>query len=630
MSSSPTTGVDLERGFGDFEGYETLQQILESPPLLEAVASASVGRAIDFDVLFPGLDEMAMVPEGSLSVRGPAGSDEGISYQPAGNDLAENTLELDEEQNGQTSLGRFDFTSTVQRPWDFPLDGSDNPPLKFTEQGLLDWYRRLDISDHSVENISCVFIYRICEALCIVDTPTGNPWRQIVWPLAQKHPALYHAVAAMTCFSALPRLRADGLRHLETSVQELSTTQHDSMSVEAMATTLLALAMAQTWYYPRSYNGTRHLKKARDLIQALSTSFGTRPANECPTLKFLTNTWMYMDVLTRLTCPNEQSDDSDRMVDLISATSDPDPGLYVDPLMGCANTLFPLIGRVADLVSHVRSSLQKTNSPAIVSAGTELMTAIDRWTPSPLTLDLPCITSTITPGASDLYQTANAYKWATLLLLCQAVPELPCQMSHADIARKVLVFIATVPLSSKAVFFPIFPLMAAGCEPLDAEDRDWVRARWQSLSTFNGSGIADRCLEMTQEVWRRRDEAGIGQASEIAGGIYAVPGWERLTAAQQPATGYGSGSGSGSGYGARMVTPERCLNVSVKSESHWLSVMREWGWEGRYPPYSLCLASFQPLISRSDAGMSVGSAASLVLRARALFVYAEYDMLLWE
>jgi hypothetical protein len=329
-----------------------------------------------------------------------------------------------------------------------------------------------------------------------------------------------------------------------------------------MATTLLALAMAQTWYYPRSYNGTRHLKKARGLIQTLSTSFATRPVDECPTLKFLTNTWTYMDVLTRITCPDDQPGDCDLMGDQISAASDPDAGLSIDPLMGCANTLFPLIGCVADLVNRVRRSSQKTNPPAIVSASTELMIAIDRWTPSSLPVYWPCTTNTITPNASDLFQTANAYKWATLLLLFQAVPELPCRLSHPEIARKVLVFIATVPLSSKAVFFPIFPLMVAGCEAEGAEDRNWVRARWKSLSTFNGSGIADRCLDMTLEVWRRRDEAALGQSSQ-------GPGSE-LTAAEHLAT----------GSDTWMATPEPCSNVTVKSELHWLSVMKEWGWEG--------------------------------------------------
>lgn len=560
-SGSPTepaiqlAEVDAEGCFDDFQGYQTLP-LFELSPLLDTRASAPADSGMEFDALFLGLDTLTALPENPPSVRGPKESDEGISYQTARNDLA------DGDQIGQDSLGGVDLAQIVEQPWHVALDGCDDPPLKFTEQGLFDWYRRLDISDHSAENIACVFVYRICEALCIVDTPTGNPWRQIVWPLAQKHPALYHAVAAMTCFSALPRLRADGLRHLETSVQELSTSQKDSMSVEAMATTLLALAMAQTWYYPRSYNGTRHLKKARGLIQALSTSFSTRRADECPTLQFLTNTWTYMDVLTRITCPDDHSDDCDLKGDQMLAASDPDPGLSVDPLMGCANTLFPLIGRVADLVSRVRRSSQEKNSLAIVSTGTELMMAIDRWAPSSLPLDLPCTTDTITPNASDLLQTASAYKWATLLLLCQAVPELPCRLSHPEIARKVLIFIATVPLSSKAVFFPIFPLMAAGCEPAGAEDRNWVRARWKSLSTFNGSGIADRCLEMTVEVWRRRDEAGLGQRSEDPG--------SELTGAEHLAT----------GSETWMDTSGPCSSVTVKSDLHWLSVMKEWGWEG--------------------------------------------------
>ncbi|KAL5341680.1 fungal-specific transcription factor domain-containing protein [Aspergillus crustosus] len=566
-------------------------------------ASASE-QAMDFDAFFSGLTSMIVLPEQQADGE-PIESDQTLGFASF-LDMTSDPLELTEEQDAQ-----------FPQPWYSPIDKPDTPSPNSPKQGLFNWYRRLDISDGSPENIASVFNHRICEVLCIVDTPTGNPWRQIVWPLAQKHLALYHAIAAMTCFNGLPRLRAEGFRHLETSVQTLSLSQQDSMPLEVMATTLVALAIGQTWYYPRSYNGTKHLKKARGLIQALSVNLASQPSRNCASLRFLTNTWMYMDVLTRITCPNDPpgdgdgdgDGDTDTIIDLTSTASSPEDssGPHIDPLMGCANTLFPLIGRVADLVGRIRRSPQKTNSPTIVSLAVELMTAIDRWTPN---LDLSSLplntnTDTVNPDASDLFQTANAYKWATLLLLYQAVPELPCRMSYADIVRKVLVFIATVPLSSKAVFFPIFPLMVAGCEAVDREDREWVRNRWRSLSTFNGSGIADRCLELTLEVWRRSDErdrkntvleSNFQDCSRSAPESFSTADIDFVAVSE-----------SGHGHGALLLgsldvgclckrpacpkrpvsshtsllldSPNESTYFSVRSEMHWLSVMRDWGWE---------------------------------------------------
>ncbi|KAL4797603.1 fungal-specific transcription factor domain-containing protein [Aspergillus venezuelensis] len=518
--------------------------------------AAGVDTDMDFGFLFSDFTSSMALPEDlSLNTQQPLDSEETASnsvpcaYASGGHDMS------------------TEFSNVT-------LDASEDSSHNLPKQGLLDWYHPLNISEDSPETIASVFNHRICEVLCIVNSSTNNPWRQIVWPLAQKYLPLYHAIAAMTCFSGMPHLRAEGFRHLETSIQKLSYYQQrdgsDSIPLEVTATTLLALAMAKTWYYPRSYNGIAHLKKARGLIQALSKnppgSAQTDTSNTSQSMRFLINTWMYMDVLTRITSSSADDPPDDIIMEYNSTTSisisdvGSDNKPHIDPLMGCANTLFPLIGRVADLVGRVRRSTQKTSTPTMVSTAVDLLTAIDNWTPSLLMDDLSSNSEselnfeTITSSFSDLYQTAIAYKWATLLLLYQAVPELPSRFSHSDIARKILVFIATVPLSSKAVFFPIFPLMVAGCEAADAEDREWVKKRWRSLSTLNGSGIADRCLELTVEVWRRRDEY-ITQTD-------------------------GSCAERGSILDNTAV-PNVYTQHSVKSEIHWLSVMKEWGWEVR-------------------------------------------------
>ncbi|KAI6873380.1 hypothetical protein KC334_g18622, partial [Hortaea werneckii] len=138
----------------------------------------------------------------------------------------------------------------------------------------------------------------------------------------------------------------------------------------------------------------------------------------------------------------------------------------LDPLMGCANTLFPLIGRVANLVRKVCRS--QTNSPAVISQANDLKLALETWDP-PAFIERP---EDPTTDVQHTLQTAEAYRWATLLHLHSAVPELPSP-SSTELAQRVLTYLATVPLVSRTVIVQIYPLMVAGSEATTAEDRQW-------------------------------------------------------------------------------------------------------------------------------------------------------------
>ncbi|CAM1508035.1 Fc.00g048830.m01.CDS01 [Cosmosporella sp. VM-42] len=496
--------------------------------------------------------------------------------------------------------------------WTSSLDLTPFSPnsLGINGPSMFSLYQQPRIQDDSPECIALLFDRRICEVLCIREDPTDNPWRKIVWPLAKDHAALYHAVAAMTCFqgsNSLLQFRAKGLRHLESSIQILNVEGDRSMHLELALTTSLALGFAQTWYYPRSSTGISHIKRAKVLLQkAVSRQLALQqPADNLVRLSFLAKTWIYMDVIARITCNNVQALDSEFVAACSLFNPTPDPRLQIDPLMGCAEALFPLIGRVADLVSRVRRTAGKRNSPTVVAQAAELKTSLERWAPS-MDLDATYDVESVTSSVSDIVQTANAYKWATLLLLYQAVPELPSQLPFSALAQRVLIFLATVPLGSRAIIFPVLPLMVAGCEATETEDRDWVRGRWQSLSAGNSSGVVDRCLELTLEVWRRRDSYGkncdISHPARNETASSSLPflssgitdlgfdlralGASRVADDSHPtfrqgefigssafissSTGtYNEGPGIGIGH----------MDFTVKSGLHWLGVMKEWGWE---------------------------------------------------
>ncbi|KAM5386623.1 hypothetical protein ACJZ2D_000586 [Fusarium nematophilum] len=591
-TKSTSEAVDSPRSRGDIVRYfqTACSDVAASPNISFSPAE----QAADFDLLFLDINAFLEAPQNHFSPR-PAsrGSVEG-------NSPGEFTALLDFREGvdrvEELGIRQAGQSSQLSEKWTSPLDLNALSATDSQSQSLFTFYRQPGICDDSPESIALVFNHRTSEVLCIKETPTGNPWRQIVWPLAKEHPALYHAVAAMTCFNS--RLRVEGFRHLESSIQKFSLEGNDSMPLEVAVTAALSLSMAQTWYYPRSSNGITYIRKASGLLrQALSANLASRPLAGGLCVGFLANTWLYMDVLTRITCRNGHVTDLGLMAAISLAGREANNGLQVDPLMGCAETLFPLIGRVADIVSRVRRISQKANPPGVVSQAVDLMMTIERWIP-PLDLDAASSTDSLISSASDLVQTANAYKWATLLLLYQAVPELPCRLSYSEIAQKVLVFIATVPLSSRAVIFPVLPLMIAGCEATETEDRDWVRNRWQSLTSGNSSGIVDRCLELTLEVWKRCDTQGMPcescrECRDDAGSLLASPG--------SAATDSSTSSDKRSRVASRRCScnvressvlpgtasisddgPSRsnATEHTVKSGLHWLSVMEEWGWEG--------------------------------------------------
>ncbi|KAJ4323208.1 hypothetical protein N0V84_004471 [Fusarium piperis] len=521
-------------------------------------------QVADFDMLF--LDLNAIVDPKHPMLADPGMTEESTEA------VLPNFLDLASENLGATEILSDqdpDMLDPAEDSWISALDLAVSPSLLLNGHGLFNLYRQPAIRDNSPESIAMLYDNRICEVLYIKEDPTSNPWRKVVWPLAKDHPALYHAIAAMTCFqgaNGLPRLRAEGVRHLENSMGKLSVEANgSSMRLEVALIVTLALSIAQTWYYPRASNGISHVNKAKDLLrQGLSKDLASRPLEGNLCLSFLANLWLYMDVLTRITCSNVQAMDFDLMTACSSKSPCPEP--QVDPLMGCAETLFPLIGRVADLVRRVRKTQDKLNSPAIVARAVELKMAIECWTPS-MSLEVHGDAESLTPNASDLVQTANTYKWATLLLLYQAVPELPIRFSFAEMARKVLVLIATVPLHSRAVFFHILPLMIAGCEATEAEDRDWIRDRWESMTTGNTSGIVERCLELTLEVWRRRDSYG-KHCQSCEGSNHGRMDNSLFSAGLR---------GAGLDFEQGLKTDAR--KYTVKSRLHWLTVMEEWGWE---------------------------------------------------
>ncbi|KAF3490738.1 uncharacterized protein GIQ15_00255 [Arthroderma uncinatum] len=476
---------------------------------------------------------------------------------------------------------------------------------------------QIDFHVDSAEMLLTRFDRRTCGILSVKDGMTENPWRTAVGPLVRESPALFHAVCALAAFHSTkenPIYKYLGMDHMRQSIRTLAV-DIESMRTDAALATTLALAFADTWDRHVS-TGVQHLRGAKVLFNRAVVEQRHNPISQRDQsrLTFLYNSWMYIAVIAQLTSPEDTGFDE------IPFPPSFTPRVHdVDPLMGCAATLFPLIGRVAGLVQKVRKTT--TNSFAIISQAIELKTLVEQWTP-PRYFNPP---EDPTSDVQHSFQTAQAYRWATLLHLHQAVPEIPSE-SASEIAKRVLVLLATVPLGSRTIVVQIFPLLAASCEVDSEEDRKWVRERWAAMQQRLAIGNVDRCFEVVYEVWRRRDAHSAGMPDNQLD-PYIVPFdtsgmgncsrhdsvMEPLIFGENPVHGGQDSYDIINGDDTRILTtmpliesfppissptptmpshfPSRNgsadlgvngieYSKTARGKSHWLSVMNDWRWEG--------------------------------------------------
>lgn len=543
---------------------------------------------------------------------------------------------------GQASLGMAPFNIDLGS---FLLTCSPSPPLDL-HSSLYGPHSQEETD--SIERVASLFHQQTCQLLSIYEEPSKNPWSTLIWPMVKDSKALFHAVAAMTCLQlskSEPAMRERGLVHIQKSTQALEIELNSgTMQIEAALAATIALGFAETWDHQKSSTGRDHIKGARILLQQSLSNHMSSQCSISPIttersarLRFLANTWIYMDVIARLTSDCGSPFNSEVLS--LFGQYEPLPSTNeLDSLMGYASTLFPLIGRVGDLINQIRTRTpaNRNNSPAIISRAIELRKAIENWT---LGVDLERIdnpTSTMT----DAIQTAEAYRWSTLLYLQQAVPELPNLSSVGELGRKTLVYLATISSDSHTAIVHTYPLMVAGSEALEEDDREFVRDRWHVLSKRMRTGIVDRCLEITEEVWRRRDafahhhhqqQDQLVHCTTSPSGTAAVPASrnspsERIEACAsdaRPSTATTSdpdaarnekenspASAAAAAAAARRssmafpmsaafkkgvdcMTRSGSLDYTVRGRLHFLGVMEDWGWEGEFPlffcPYEISL-----------------------------------------
>jgi len=474
-----------------------------------------------------------------------------------------------------------------------------------------DIFRRPVVTAASPEMLVLHFDKHTCGIMSVKDGPNENPWRTLIWPLAQDSPALYHAIASMTAFHMsggkpeLRELRVEGMEHMRSSIHCLANDiRNGNTHNEAALATTLVLAFSEAFDRHTS-TGIEHLRGAKVLVRrALDEQSTSRPDKVAyKRLGFLYNVWVYLDVLARLTS-DEDDDEGPGFVVNRPLT----PISEIDPLLGCAATLFPLIGRVANLVQKVRKADQNTCD--IISEGMGIKDLLEGWAPESR-YETP---EDISSDVGHCVQTAEAYRYATLLYLHQAVPELPSPGSR-ELARRVMQLIAQIPLTSRSCIVHIYPLLAAGCEAVTERERSWVKSRWEGMCSRMWIGNVSKAWEVMEEVWERRDKFRESQeamqryplspadarfcsptldapvykreVNPVGSEVEEVYGWGRAVLSENSdmrLKGQAMIDRSSGGNTPSEILAE--YEMSVRGKLHWVGVMRDWNWEGEHPEQS--------------------------------------------
>jgi hypothetical protein len=456
--------------------------------------------------------------------------------------------------------------------------------------------------EDEVERVAYLLHQQVFRTLSITGETISDPWKRLIWPLAKEYPAVYHGIGALTCFGMSkqqPNLRHEGTRHALRSAQLLSdNVEKGEIPLDAALAATLCLAMSETWDDENSSTGFTHIRSCGMLLHQIRSSQETTTLSEIEAarLDFFAHTWTHLDVLARFTSSELSQPYPANTLSLDPIGPEQDP-TKLDPLMGYSTTFFPIMRRVADLINKVKAREVTRNSPTIISQAIELRQAIEQWT---LPIDLESIDDP-SQVMTDAIQTAEAYRWSTLMILYQAVPELPNLTSYGELAQRILVYLATIPLSSTTLIVHIFPLMIAGCDAVEEEDRQFVRERWLAMSQRMVTGIVDRCLKITEEIWKRREEYLLSRGLAFTSNGRQIMN-DSMSLSKDIASFIGSNAGPGNTVGhARermamkgndfpisaafkkgvdILTRSGCTEYTVRGRLHWLGVMKDWNWQG--------------------------------------------------
>jgi Fungal specific transcription factor domain len=271
----------------------------------------------------------------------------------------------------------------------------------------------------------------------------------------------------------------------------------------------------QVWDDPK-LDGRAHVFGASKIFEGVLRDLARKRKPVSPFLRFLYNTWLYLDVLSSLSSGEDPF--CLKLHSLLSALSPPTSPVSVgsplgnfslqgeiDSLLGCAEELFPLIARMSAASNRLFDKVITQAELPYIADAIQIRDELREWKPPERSVlqessDVHC-------SLDDIICTAEVYRLTALLHLFRAFP--PLGKDSQALADQILNSLLLIPVDSGSLCIHIWPLMAAGCEHTDPVKRHLVLQRFEILRERLMIGNVDKAIELLIEVWKRKDAGDV-------------------------------------------------------------------------------------------------------------------------
>ncbi|KAI1826817.1 hypothetical protein F4861DRAFT_16474 [Xylaria intraflava] len=379
---------------------------------------------------------------------------------------------------------------------------------------------RRALVDHFCNVLSHLIVFR---------EDSGNPFQQLVLPLSHNSSPVMNAIYAL----ASAHLEYRGVQNPEKSlyfhdqaIQGLARLIKSQVRVNKNE--LLAAIMLLVYYEVLVQRGRTNIIDGH-----LKGAFAIMCLNQdlTPVGLFLERAFGFYDVIAALslgTPPISTAPSAGSLLPVPPPDAPPaSPLTNVDTLLGMATTLWPIMHRLSNLLStkkELENARQTNQVSKLAVLRTEfeatsgaIETALLRWKPClPPNITIRDDVLVLKGGQGEkipemarlqsILHNALAYRHSAFVYLYRTIygysprHELVQEHSHASLRHCVETTAARGPMSAL-----LWPLFAAACEAVNAEDRGLAKKAFSEIEKRQGMTNIEEAWEIIQEVWKRLD-----------------------------------------------------------------------------------------------------------------------------
>ncbi|KAG8413483.1 hypothetical protein J3459_015366 [Metarhizium acridum] len=371
--------------------------------------------------------------------------------------------------------------------------------------------------------------------LIVLREDEGNPFQQLVLPLAYNSPAVKSAIYALAS-AHLEAKRVWKMDNDQKSIQfhnealrslaKLIEKGNDADKNELLATIILLVYYEVLVQRQRSNLVEGHLKGAMAIMR-------NGPSRNDQTSLFLDRAFRFYDVIAALssgTAPVSDHPSCDSFTGLLEQTDSQgssSPPVSVDALLGLATSLWPVIHRLSGLLA-LKNCIEESASRGDFSGIADLRarlgvecaaveSSLEEWRPMlPVERGPQTNLQQSTPnfGArmkqfQSIFNTALAYRHSALVYLHRTMYDSPRDDPTVQRYTSIsLVHCEGTVRHEGPMGALLWPLFVASCEAVEPTDRYLARKAFRGIGQRQGMTNIDRAWEVVQEVWNRADEIG--------------------------------------------------------------------------------------------------------------------------